>query len=247
MEITPRSEDHGDLLNGLEAAAVHVWSFSTQSQHAAHSYALLSDKERTRAERFKFAEHRRRYVVAHAAVRQILGQYLEQDARSLEFHEGAQGKPALVLTADQPPIQFNLSHSHEAALVAVTLARPVGVDVEYIRRDFDWEGIVENYFAAGEIAGLNALPEHLRQQAFFAIWTRKESYIKAKGGGLSIPLDGFEVSVHPNEPAALLRCAADAQEAANWSMTKLAVGSEYAATLCAAVPVTAVRMRTWPG
>lgn len=233
----------------LASDEVHVWHVRTEQpeRDLPGMHDLLAAAERERVARFKFPEHRRRYIVAHAALRQILSEYLECAPQELTFREGAQGKPALILSADQRPLQFNLSHSHEAALVAVALARPIGVDVEYIKPNFDWAGIVNNYFAAAEIGRLRALPEHLRPRAFFAIWTRKESYIKAKGGGLSIPLDGFDVSVHPDEPAALLGCAADPQEVSNWSMAKLDVGSEYTAAVCAAVPMAAVRMRAWVG
>lgn len=233
----------------LNPSEVHVWQLRCDgpAPDLAGLQELLSVAERERAARFKFAEHRRRYIMAHAALRQILSRYLDADPSLLKFRAGAQGKPDLLLTSDQTPLQFNLSHSLEAALVAVTLVRPLGVDIEYIKPDFDWSGIVEHYFAPGEIARLTTLPAALRQRAFFAIWTRKEAYIKAKGGGLSIPLDGFEVATHPNEPAALLSCAGGPQETANWSMANIDVGSEYAATVCAAAPVSEVRLWPWNG
>lgn len=238
------NEDHSFHLGPGD---VHVWQVRTDRPEPdlAGLHDLLAAAERERAARFKFAEHRRRYIVAHGALRQILAGYLDLDPTQLEFREGAQGKPHLVLAANQLPLQFNLSHSHEAALVAVALAQPIGIDVEYIKADFDWRGIVENYFAAGEIAKLNALPAALQKRAFFTIWTRKEAYIKAKGGGLSIPLDGFEVAVHPSEAAALLSCANDPQEVARWSMTNLDVDFNYAATLCAAMPLAEVKLSTW--
>lgn len=236
-------------VSALDDCAVHVWRVSTEqpADRLALLPDILSTAERERAARFKFVEHRRRYIVAHGALRQILAGYLDSDPARLEFREGAQGKPDLVLAANQPPLQFNLSHSHEAALVAVALAQPIGIDIEYIKAGFDWHGIVKNYFAAGEITRLNALPAALQKRAFFTIWTRKEAYIKAKGGGLSIPLDGFEVAAHPGEAAALLNCLNDPQEVARWSMTNLDVGSEYAATVCAAMPLADVRLATWDG
>jgi 4'-phosphopantetheinyl transferase len=212
---------------------VHVWH--VQTDHALAKlpvlWEILSPAERDRADRFKFADHRMRYIVAHAALRQILAGYLKLDPKRLEFREGAQGKPDLVLTSNQIALTFNLSHSHQAALVAVTLGRAIGVDIEYIKPDFDWDGIVENFFAPGEIARLKALPWDLQRNTFFTCWTRKESYIKAKGGGLSIPLDGFEVSVDSAEPAALLSCTNDPKEVARWSMASVDVGAEYAAAL----------------
>ena len=212
---------------------VHVWLVRTDGgfAHLPAAWEILSPAERERADRFKFADHRMRYIAAHAALRQILAGYLQSDPKRLAFRVGAQGKPDLVLTSNQIALTFNLSHSHEAALVAVTLGRAIGVDIEYIKPDFDWDGIVENFFAPGEIARLKALPRDLQRNTFFTCWTRKESYIKAKGGGLSIPLDGFEVSVHSAEPAALLSCTHDPKEVARWSMASVDVGSKYAAAL----------------
>ena len=201
--------------------------------------------EQDRAGKFKFAEHRRRYIVAHAALRRILASYLNRHPAQLQFREGPQGKPDLVSTADQAALTFNLSHSHEAALVAVTRDRPIGVDIEYVKTGFPWQGIVANFFAPGEIARLNALPPDVQLKAFFACWTRKESYIKAKGGGLSIALDGFEVSVDPDQPAALLRCVNDPNEVQRWSMANVDAGTDYAAALTVAGPVGFVRLQRW--
>ena len=115
----------------------------------------------------------------------------------MEFRESQYGKPELVRTSREETLNFNLSHSHEAALVAVTLRRQIGVDIEYIKREFEWEEVAARFFAPGEVAGLRALPQEQQRRAFFTCWTRKEAYIKAKGGGLSIPLQEFEVSVSP--------------------------------------------------
>ena len=179
-------------------------------------------------------------------LRQILGGYLDGIESGCEFREGAHGKPDLVLAPKQAALTFNLSHSHEAALVAVAFDRPIGVDIEYIKPDSDWPGIVENFFAPGEIARLLSLPPESQRQAFFTCWTRKESYIKAKGGGLSIPLDGFEVSVDPTEPAALLSCTNDPKEVARWSMASLDVGTQYAAALVVEGPIDSVQLLELP-
>jgi len=229
----------------LGAGEAHVWLVATDDPHFESNHALLSPSEQERAAKFKFAIHRRRYVAAHGALRQILSRYLEVAAASLEFIEGAQGKPRLVQPPERVALQFNLSHSHEAALIAVALERHVGVDIEYIKPAFDWEGIVENVFAPGEIAQLKTLPAQLQGPAFFTCWTRKESYIKAKGGGLSIPLRDFEVSVDPSKPAALLSCASDAREVRHWAMVNLDAGSEYKATICIEAPLDSLKCWRW--
>jgi 4'-phosphopantetheinyl transferase len=199
---------------------------------------VLSSAERERAAKFKFEKDRACYVASHAALRNILGWYLRIEPLALEFSAGPQGKPELESKSDRHALQFNLSHSHEAALVAVTLGRQIGVDIECIKGDFQWEEIAERFFAPGEIARLRALPRDQQQRAFFTCWTRKEAYIKAKGGGLSIPLQDFEVSVSPGEPASLMSCITDPEEVARWSLAEVDAGPDYEAAV-------AVQGRGW--
>jgi 4'-phosphopantetheinyl transferase len=117
------------------------------------------------------------------------------------------------------------------ALYAVARGREVGIDLEFIRRDLEVEQIAERFFSRQEIATLRALPADLRRDAFFLCWTRKEAYIKARGEGLSLPLDQFDVSLIPGEPAALLSTRPDSDEALRWSLQELPLGSGYVAAL----------------
>ena len=128
-------------------------------------------------------------------------------------------------------IRFNLSHSHGKALYAISRGREVGVDLEFIRCDLEAEQIAERFFSHSEIETLRALPPSLRKYAFFLCWTRKEAYIKARGEGLSMSLDQFDVSLTPGKPAALLRTNPDSDEALRWSLRDLKPASGYAAAL----------------
>jgi 4'-phosphopantetheinyl transferase len=107
----------------------------------------------------------------------------------------------------------------------------VGIDLEYIRSDLAVEQIAERFFSRREIATLRALPIDLRTYAFFLCWTRKEAYIKARGEGLSLPLDQFDVSLIPGEPAALLNTQRDLYEVSRWSLQELTPAPGYAAAL----------------
>ena len=107
------------------------------------------------------------------------------------------------------PIRFNLAHSGPWVVYALTLGRELGVDIERIRPEFGGFAIAERFFAPGEVAALRALPEESRGLAFFHGWARKEAYIKAKGKGLALPLDEFEVAIDPDRPAALLSTLPD--------------------------------------
>jgi 4'-phosphopantetheinyl transferase len=169
--------------------------------------------------------------MARGALRTILSGYLGVNPTLIAFDYGPQGKPFLAVTASD--IRFNVTHSHELALIAVSRNRELGVDVECVR-PFTWkEQTPEHFFSLREVAALRLLPDDIQQSAFFACWTRKEAYIKARGGGLSIPLDGFDVSVEPNEPAALLEVRNDRGEPLRWSMVELQPAQGYRGALVA--------------
>ena len=189
----------------LARREIHVWcaSLATDETTLQRLESTLADQERERARRFIFERDRDRYIAARGILRDLLGKYLHCAPRSIEFVYGPYGKPALASDALRPAICFNLSHSHGLAAVAIGQEREVGIDVELIRAEFASEAIAKRYFSAREIDELSRLPAELRTEGFFLCWTRKEAYIKAKGDGLQIPLDSFDVSLSPGRPATL--------------------------------------------
>lgn len=194
----------------------------------------LTADECQRAERYIFEKDRTHFVVARGLLRVLLGRYLRQDPQHLRFTYGPHGKPALATDTGGVALRFNVSHSHGLALYAITCGREVGVDVERIRPAVAQEKIAERFFSPREVTVLRALPTLLQAPAFFACWTRKEAYIKAKGDGLSLPLDQFDVSLAPGEPAALLHTTRDPQEAACWALQDLAPAPGYRAAVAVA-------------
>jgi 4'-phosphopantetheinyl transferase len=125
--------------------------------------------------------------------REILSSYLGVAPAQLRFRAGEHGKPAL---ADPPvPLRFNASASGGLGLLGVSAAGEVGVDIEVIRRELDWRPLAADCFTRAESMALLSLARHAGRNAFFRCWTRKEAYVKARGEGLSLPLDGFEVSL----------------------------------------------------
>lgn len=219
----------------LDSGAVHVWRASLhQSPSQIERFReTLDDDEGSRADRFYFSRDRERFIVARGILRAILGRYLDRAPESLSFSYSTHGKLALASEPGADAIRFNLSHSHGMALYAVTRGGEVGVDLELIRCDLEAEQIAERFFSHSEIVALRALPPGVRKYAFFLCWTRKEAYIKARGDGLSMPLDQFDVSLIPGEPAALLSTKPDAAEAFRWSLWNLTPASSYAAALVA--------------
>jgi 4'-phosphopantetheinyl transferase len=214
----------------LDATEVHLWQASLDERPADIFESFLSADELTRANRFHFVKDRSRFVVARGLLRNLLAAYLGVDCSDLRFSYGAQGKPFLVL--DSPvQINFNVSHTHGRAVFAFTRGRDLGVDLEYVSDDFDDELIANRFFSRAEVVTLRTVPADLRKQAFFNCWTRKEAYIKARGEGLSMPLNQFDVSLRPNEPAALQNNYRDEREVSRWSMQAIPAPEGYVGAL----------------
>jgi len=212
---------------------VHVWRAAldqTSSQIQSFLHTLAAD-EQARAGRFYFETDRERFIVARGLLRAILGGYLNRAPEGLSFCYSSHGKPALTGESGGDAIRFNVAHSHEVALYAVTRGRQLGIDVERIRFDLSVAEIAERFFSPREVATLRALPAELQRQAFFHCWTRKEAYIKARGQGLSLPLDQFDVSLAPGEPVAVLGTQQDPSEASHWSLQELTPAAGYVAAL----------------
>jgi len=219
---------------------VHVWraSLIQPASRVEQLRLTLSADEQARADRFYFEQHKNRFIVARGILRIILSRYLDISPRQVQFSYGAHGKPALAATLGKGLLEFNLSHSQDIALYAVTrslaaasASRLLGIDVEHIRPMPDLEKIAERFFAARENAALQALPVSLRQQAFFNCWTRKEAYLKACGYGLAGELNKIEVSLTPGEPALLLSIAGETEAASRWCLTDLTPASGASAAL----------------
>jgi 4'-phosphopantetheinyl transferase len=218
----------------LKPGSVHVWIVDLESSPATAE--VLSPSELARAARFRFARDRRRFIASHAALREILAAYTGILPASLEFIALPHGKPALV----SGDLRFNLSHSADLALVALASGAEVGVDIERIRAQLELEAIARRFFSPSETDALLAYPEPERESAFFRCWTRKEAYVKALGGGLTISLASFAVSLDPNRAALLSGVEAP------WTLHSLDVHPAYCAALAVAGNPAQISLRPWP-
>lgn len=212
----------------IENDQVHVWKVDLPATDP--DVRLLSRDEHERAARFHFERDRQHFKASRSALRTILGRYLNLPPESLEFAQTEYGKPFLT-NLEAAGVLFNLSHSGEIALIAIAREREVGVDVEFMRADFATNEVAEHFFSMAEIYTLSGLEPHLRTQAFFKCWTRKEAYVKARGEGLSMPLDVFDVSLAPDVSAAMLNNRVDKSEPARWIFQDLHITPDYAGAL----------------
>lgn len=236
---------------------IHLWSVRLDPPPArvAAVRRRLDAEETARADRFRFERHRRRFAVGRGAVRELLAAYLGVAPEAIRFGYGEKGKPFLAAPAHggAANLRFNLTNSHELALVAVATGVELGVDVEHLRPMPDAEQIAERFFSPAERWALAAVAleeavgaggEAARDAAFFNAWTRKEAYLKAVGDGLTAALDRFDVTLAPGEPARLLALDGSAEAAARWSLFHLRPEAGYVGAL--AVPDPGPwRLRGW--
>lgn len=224
----------------LAADAVHVWRVRLDSRVVVGDdvWELLSDTERGRARRFFQEHHRRRFVAAHAALRRILAGYAASSARELRFTIGSHGKPSLAEPASAGGrLEFNLSHSADLAVIAVALERPVGVDLERWKREMDHLELAERFFSPAERATLRSLATRHDDlvHGFFAAWSRKEAYLKARGEGVTRGLHHFDVTLAPGEPARLIADRLDSA-AGHWRMRSFEPEPGYSGAIVVADP-----------
>src|ERR1043166_3077318 len=178
-------------------------------------------------ERFHFEGDRRNFLFCRGVLRILLACYLGASPAELLFAYSAHGKPSLAV----PPgdLEFNLSHSNGLVLFAFNRGRRIGVDVEFIRHDLNVEEIATRFFSTAEQIEIRHLPS--KYDAFFHCWTRKEAFVKARGEGLSCPLDSFDVSVAPESDEVSLTIRPDSSEGRHWHLHSLNSFPRYAAAV----------------
>jgi 4'-phosphopantetheinyl transferase len=222
----------------LASDEIHCWraSLDVPPETFARLYASLTPDERTRSARFHFERDQQRFIGARGVLRDLLGRYLQTQPRQIRFVYNAFGKPDLG-PEFASRLKFNLSHSAGLALIAITTASNVGVDLEYIRAQSDYADIARRFFSVAELDYLSALPGHLYAEAFFSCWTKKEAYLKARGEGLATPLNSFSVPL-TTDPA-----HTHVDLCGGWSLYTLRPAPGYAGAL--AIEGTGWRLRQW--
>ena len=242
---------HPSLAGSLQLTSgeVHCWcaSLDASPEACARLHATLTDDERNRSARFRFARDRRRFIVARGALRNLLGRYLQIPPEQISFSYNAFGKPEL-----RPEfahrLKFNLSHSAGLALIAIAAASDVGVDLEYIRAQSDYANVARRFFSAAEVDYLTDLPSHRHAEGFFSCWTKKEAYVKACGEGLAISFNSFSVPLKTDPaaaPAELDVASTDIVPAKRWSLYTLWPAPGYVGALAIEGTGWRLRQRQW--
>ncbi|WAL58063.1 4'-phosphopantetheinyl transferase family protein [Thermocoleostomius sinensis] len=208
---------------------MHIWraKLDCSTQQLEQFALLLSPDEQTRANRFRFPRDRQRFVAGRGILRLILSCYLPLAADQLEFSYSARGKPSLSSLQAATPLSFNVSHSHQIALYAITCNRLVGIDVEYNRPLQEMEQLAQRFFLPNEVALLNQCPIERRQALFFQLWTCKEAYLKATGEGLT-GLKRVEIT---NLSDSIVAFAHNGHPTPNWSMMQFSPVVDYTAAI----------------
>ena len=171
----------------LKTGDIHLWRIPLKlAPHAiANLKNLLSVDELTRADRLLDRAKAQDFIVARARLRQILGRYLDLKPAAIQFEYGAKGKPSLKKSLKME-LFFNLSHAGDLALLALTPESEVGVDIECIDPQLDYEKLATQFFSPYEKDLLMQFPSERRRRGFYRIWTGKEAWLKCLGHGFSL-------------------------------------------------------------
>lgn len=229
----------------LPEGEIHLWfAFPTEAgdpQTPGPECSLLDEEERARMARLRFPAGRRLFGASHALVRIALSQYSEIPPGKWRFVRNAHGKPAIDPGLGPSPLSFSLSHTRGGAVVAVARGAEVGADIEREDRKVHASRLGSRFFSPEEAAALNGMPPDRLRGRFFLYWTLKESYIKAKGVGLSMPLDSFSFRIEGEHPGRIGFCAGN-RTAEEWRFAAFRPRPPYVAAVgCAASRPVRVR------
>ena len=228
----------------LDEAYIDVWRsrIDLPKEEIQKFHETLSQQEQERAEKFIFPDKYEEYVVTRGLLRTALSHVLEQSPGAFAFEYTTEKKPFLVKKFDGQSVSFNVSHSHGQALVAISLDRNIGIDIEKIRNDVAYEKLSKRFFSRAEYEALLQY-EGDPVQAFFTVWTRKEAFVKAVGKGIAFGLSEFDVNIDPDEAPQMLTTRWNHDDVTKWHMSSIPTEPDYIATVVA--DAREFRLRLW--
>jgi 4'-phosphopantetheinyl transferase len=225
--------DNAPASSELSENLVHIWKGRTDDSainvEKLHM-EILSQEERERASRLRSAKDKMRFIVSRSLLRKSLSHYLGAAPSEIRFTYNRYGKPDIAPEYHPENIKFNLSHSGNLALYAITRNREIGIDVEYIRNVDKADKIVKRFFSKEEGEFYHSQPNYKKNSAFFTLWTRKEAYSKARGMGIGLPTKEFDLQLVPPEINNYKDIGAETK-VSKWSLIDIEIDSDYLAAL----------------
>ncbi len=215
---------------------IDIWliNLAEEENDIFNHQRYLSVEEKTRASRYLSGKKSREFMITRSSLRNIIGYVLNEDPRQLGFAYTSSGMPLLDLNWSHTDITFNVSHSHDLAIIAVSIKNIIGIDVEMVRKDIEYEKLSKRFFSELEHQQIMGFDETSRLEAFFSTWTRKEALVKATGTGIAYGLNKFDVSVDPDQPAELLDNRWEDGCQPRWSLLNIETWPDYKACLAVA-------------
>ncbi|MDO9104501.1 MAG: 4'-phosphopantetheinyl transferase superfamily protein [Methylovulum sp.] len=242
LAVTQSLHEHETV--ELATDSIHLWfAFPheiTDPDLLARYAQWLSAEELAQQQRFYFAKHRHQYLITRALVRSTLSCYADVAPGDWRFSRNAYGKPEIMPGLTDMPIRFNLSHTDGLVVCAVVLQHDLGVDVEFRERASAAVNIAEHYFSAPEVEALYQLPYSEQKNRFFDYWTLKEAYIKAKGMGLSLPLDQFSFHLADNRPPVISFDDRLTDHPQHWQFWRIRPSEQHVAAVAVNAPTSRI-------
>lgn len=236
LPVIERRDDIGIGPNDIDVWCCFYDTVRDVRLFAAYE-ALMTPDERARYRRLRFAPHRLQFLVTRALCRWVLSRYVRVNPREWRFVRSKQGKPMVAAPAVMPRIWFNLSDTRSLVACAVSRAHDLlGVDVEAGDHRLEPLAIAERYFSRAEIGALNGLPPQRHRERFLSYWTLKESYIKARGLGLSLPLGQISFHLDNGAPITASYDPRLGDDASKWRFALLRASAEHILAIAVKVP-----------
>jgi len=220
---------------------VDIWlcDLKLLSDDINYFYSILSEDECLRADKLKVEEKKQQYIIARGCLRQRLSLLTNIEPEDFVFKTLEHGKPVLNCDDRFVDITFNISHSHDLALIAISQKQNIGIDIEKINHESDHQALVTRFFSETEQSEFQTIEEINKAKAFCACWTRKEAFIKAIGDGITYGLDTFDVTVDPDIQTPNIKLHKPASK--TWSAQNLSVGNDYMGCLVSDAPNANIR------
>ena len=222
---------------------IQLWMAEFHQKDYRSCWLLLDESERARSGQFKIEQVRQQYVITKGILKQLLARYMDVQPETIKFEWSEYGKPYVVGEGERDGVVFNISHSGNKLAIVIGFRQELGVDIEQWKQRIHFPDLVKRYFAVDEIEYWDALPEHVRQKAFYDLWAKKESFVKAVGRGISLGLDQCVISNH--QPVCFVRVPEIYGQTSEWKLIDLEMPEGYSGALTVKNSQIKLQAKVW--